>query len=83
VFNIELTREFVKEIIWSATIEKGDLNDWLMRGLATCSNKFSNLDAADKKTRNQRPREGATILAVVEVTLWRLLLFSLCFVVEE
>ena len=45
--------------------------------------QISGLDAADKKTRNQRPREGATILAVVEVALWGLLLYALRFVVGK
>jgi hypothetical protein len=45
--------------------------------------QISSLDAADKKTRNQWPREGATIFAVVEVALWGLLLYALRFVVEK
>jgi hypothetical protein len=45
--------------------------------------KQISLDAADKKPRKQRPREGATILAGVEVALWGLLLYALCFVVEK
>ena len=46
--------------------------------------QIRSLDTADKKTRNQQPREGATILAVVEGALWGdLLLYALCFVVEK
>ena len=41
------------------------------------------LDAAVKKTWIQRPLEGATILAVVEVALWGLLIYVLYFVLEK
>ena len=45
--------------------------------------QIGSLDTADKKTRNQWLREGATILAVAELALWGLLLYALCFVVEK
>jgi hypothetical protein len=45
--------------------------------------QIRSLDAAVKKTRIQRPSEGATILAVVELAVWSLLIYTLCFVVEK
>jgi hypothetical protein len=44
----------------------------------------SMVDAVDEKTRNQQPREKATILAVMAGVLWGLglLLYALWHVVE-
>ena len=47
--------------------------------------QISRLDAADKKTRNQQPREGATILALMAGVLsgLGLLLYALWDIVER
>ena len=70
VFNIEQTREFVNETIRLCRDSKKQISRLAKEETIQMSVQVGRLDAADKKTRNQKPRDGATILALMAGALW-------------